>query len=60
MVAVLQLAKVSTGRLLIRLQISFWAANLTILVGTEERLLEKKLEVVGECLLLETGEEFPH
>ena len=59
MVAILQLAKVSTGRFLIWLQISFWAANLTILVGTKERLLEKKLEVVGECMFLETGEEFP-
>ena len=60
MVAILQLAKVSTGSFLIWLKISCWAANLTILVGTEERLFEKKLEVVGECVLLETGEEFPH
>ena len=60
MVAILQLAIVSTGRFLVWLQISFWAANLTILVRTEERLLEKKLEVVGEFLLLETGEELPH
>jgi len=59
-VAILQLAIVSTGRFLVWLQISFWAANLPILVRTEERLLEKKLEVVGECLLLETGEELPH
>ena len=60
MVPVLQLTKVSAGRFLTWVQISVWTANLLALVGTKEGLLEKKLEVVSECVLLETSEERLH
>ena len=56
MISILQLAKVSAVGFF-----GVWAADLTtLLVRAKERLLEEKLDVMGESSLLETGEEFLH
>ena len=63
-VSILQLAVVSLGRcfvlgqaLLLVVDVCVGTADLAIGLGTEERLLEEELEVVGEHVLLEAGQQ---
>ena len=64
MVSVLQLAVVSLSRcfvlgqaLLLVVDVCVGTADLAIGLRTEERLLEEKLEVVREHVLLEAGQQ---
>ena len=64
MVSVLQLAVVSLGRcfvlgqaLLLMVDVRVGTADLATGLRTEQRLLEEELEVVGEHVLLEAGQQ---